>query len=103
MQANVLIDKNGNPRIVDFGLAVIARDTNSLDSTSDERGLTARYSSPEILMETGRHSREADVFAFGMVMIEVRVTNLFRLNNLIRWYRFSPIKFRSPTQFPPQR
>ena len=71
MQANILIDTNGNTRIVDFGLAAVARDTNSLDSTSDDRGITARYSSPEILREGARHSRESDVFAFGMVMIEV--------------------------------
>ena len=32
---------------------------------------TPRYTSPEILMGIGRHSKESDVFAFGMVMIEV--------------------------------
>jgi len=32
---------------------------------------TPRYASPEILRDTGRHSKESDVFAFGMVMIEV--------------------------------
>ena len=62
---------NGNARIVDFGLATVARDTNSLDSTSADRGITARYTSPEILIEGKHHSRESDVFAFGMVMIEV--------------------------------
>ena len=78
VQANILIDTNRNPQIVDFGLAAVARDTNSLDSTSDERSTTARYTSPEILREIGRHSKESDVFAFGMVMIEVGVVDLFR-------------------------
>ena len=56
---------------MDFGLAAIARDTDSLVSTTDDRGITARYTSPEILNQTGRHSMESDVFSFGMVMIEV--------------------------------
>jgi serine/threonine protein kinase len=60
---------------VDFGLATVARDTNSLDSTTDERATTARYTSPEVLKNAGRHSKESDVFSFGMVMIEVGDNN----------------------------
>ena len=71
VQANILIDTNGNPRVVDFGLSTVTQDTNSLDSTSDGQIITVRYTSPEILREGRRHSRESDVFAFGMVMIEV--------------------------------
>ena len=56
---------------MDFGVATVARDTNSLDSTTDEQGITARYTSPEILKGGKRHSKESDVFSFGMVMIEV--------------------------------
>ena len=56
---------------MDFGLAAVARDTNSLVSTTDDQGITARYTAPEILRGAGRHSMESDVFSFGMVMIEV--------------------------------
>ena len=77
VQTNILIDWNGNPRIVDFGLATVTQDTSSLDSTSEERVTTARYTSPEVLRETGRHSKESDVFAFGMVITEVGVVDLF--------------------------
>ena len=56
---------------MDFGLAIIARDTDSLVSTTDDRGITARYTAPEILRGARRHSMESDVFSFGMVMIEV--------------------------------
>ena len=70
-QANILVDGNENARIVDFGLATVARDTNSLVSTTDDQGITARYTAPEILRGAGRHSMESDVFSFGMVMIEV--------------------------------
>ena len=60
---------------MDFGLAIVARDTNSLESTTNEQANTPRYTSPEILKSIGRHSRESDVFAFGMVMIEVGDNN----------------------------
>ena len=40
-------------------------------SSPNERGNTPRYTAPEILKNTGRHSKESDVFAFGMVVIEV--------------------------------
>jgi len=60
----------GNARIVDFGLANVARDSNSLVSTTDEHGLTVQYTAPEIL-KGSRHSKASDVFSFGMVMIEV--------------------------------
>lgn len=66
------MDGVGNPRIVDFGLATVARDTNSLVSTVDDQGITARYTAPEILNGTGRHSKESDVFSLGMIVTEVR-------------------------------
>jgi len=54
---------------VDFGLATVARDSHSLVNT-DDQGNTPRYTAPEIL-NGARHSKESDVFAFGMVTIEV--------------------------------
>ena len=71
----MLVGEDGNTRIVDFGLATVARDTNSLDPTTDMEAITPRYTSPEILRDAGRHSRESDVFSFGMVMIEVGIMN----------------------------
>jgi len=56
---------------VDFGLAIVARDSNSLESTVEDQGATARYTAPEILKGVANHSKESDVFAFGMVMVEV--------------------------------
>ena len=37
----------------------------------EDQGHTARWTAPEILTEEGTYSKEADVFSFAMVMIEV--------------------------------
>ena len=65
------MDDEGHARISDFGLATIAQDFDSMRSMSEDHGHTARWTAPEILKETGTYSKEADVFSFAMVMIEV--------------------------------
>jgi serine/threonine protein kinase len=66
-----MVDNSGNARIMDFGLATIARDSNSLVSTCDDHGSTFRWAAPEVL-GAEPISKASDVFSFGMVMIEVR-------------------------------
>ena len=66
-----MVDKSGNARLVDFGLAAIARNPHSLRSTLDEGHATGRWCAPEILRGEQRTSKESDIFSFGMVIIEV--------------------------------
>ena len=66
------MDGSGHAQITDFGLARVTQNLDSVRSTVEEQGHTARWTAPEILNEDGSHSKEADVFSFGMVMIEVR-------------------------------
>ena len=61
------MDANGNARITGFGLAMITQDLDSLRC-----GDGARWIAPEILENRGAYSKEADVFSFAMVTIEVR-------------------------------
>ena len=71
-QANILMDHTGRARITDFGISTVSCDLDlAPDGHSDEHGHTARWTAPEILNEKGAQSKEADVFAFAMVMIEV--------------------------------
>jgi serine/threonine protein kinase len=70
-QLNVLVDNFDRARITDFGLATVTQNLDSARSTHPQRGHTVRWAAPEIL-DDGPHSKEADVFAFAMVMIEVR-------------------------------
>ena len=65
------MDASGNARITDFGLAVVTQDLGSLQRGPDECGDGARWIAPEILDNRGTYSKEADVFSFAMVTIEV--------------------------------
>jgi len=71
-QPNILVGDSGCPQITDFGLAMVAQTQDSVRSLQGEHGHTARWTAPEILNERGTHSKEADVFSFAMVMVEVR-------------------------------
>lgn len=68
---NILIDGSGSARVCDFGLASIAYGKYTTGLKSD-KGHTARWSAPEILFGECITSRQADIFAFGMVVVEVR-------------------------------
>lgn len=68
---NILIDGNGHARVSDFGLASIAYGKYSSGTRSD-KGRTVRWTAPEVLFGTVAASKQADTFAFGMVVVEVR-------------------------------
>ena len=69
--------------ITDCGLAVVTQSMDSIQSTSDERGDSTRWMAPEILANRGAFSKEADVFSFAMVMIEVRCICNWQMENFI--------------------
>ena len=70
-QPNVLVDITGHAHIADFGLATVTQSLDSAMSVECQRGHTARWTAPEVLDE-GPYSKEADIFSFAMIMIEVR-------------------------------
>ena len=71
IQPNILVDETDHARLADFGLATVTQNMDSVQSASHQHGHTPRWAAPEILNE-GAHSKEADIFALAMVMIEVR-------------------------------
>ena len=71
-QSSVLVDITGRALITDCGLAVVTRNLDSTQSAPDEHEHSTRWTSPEILANQGTFSKEADIFSFAMVMIEVR-------------------------------
>jgi len=71
-QLNILVDATGRARITDFGLATITRRPDSAWSILGDQTHRVRWAAPEILNHQGTYSKEADVFSFAMVAIEVR-------------------------------
>ena len=70
-ELNILVNDFGHALITDFGLAAVTRNLDSVLSAPPQRGHTKRWAAPELLDE-GPNSKEADIFAFAMVMIKVR-------------------------------
>ena len=69
-QPNILIKSDGHACLADFGLASIVHGNDSIVPI-DVPGYSARWTAPEILNGAEKSTREADVFSFGMVVMEV--------------------------------
>ena len=66
-QSSILVDHEGHARLADFELPSIVWEVSS----ELENGYTTALAAPEILEGAGGITPEADVFDFGMVVIEV--------------------------------
>ena len=66
------MDTTGRALITNCGLAVVTQNLDSIQSAPDEHAQSIRWIAPEILANRETFSKEADVFSFAMVIIEVR-------------------------------
>ena len=73
------MDTASHARITGFGLAAVTHDLDWIQSASAEARDDARWIAPEILDGQGTYSKEADIFSFAMVVIEVRCGQPTRL------------------------
>ena len=72
-QTNIIVDDSGCPRITDFSLVMVVPDRDPVWSDGGEWGrMAARWTAPEILDGLVAYGQKGDVFAFAMVMVEVR-------------------------------
>ncbi|KAJ9166909.1 hypothetical protein P3X46_021598 [Hevea brasiliensis] len=67
--SNILLDKSYNAKISDFGLAFLGSFASSSHATRSFSG-TAGYMDPKYIA-TGRLYVKADVYGFGVVMVEI--------------------------------
>lgn len=65
---NILLDKNGNLKLGDFGLASrFKRKDGTLRMSSDQRG-SPQYMAPEVLMGVKYHPEKTDVWSIGVLV-----------------------------------
>ncbi|KAF9647902.1 kinase-like protein [Thelephora ganbajun] len=76
---NILFDSAGIPQINDFGFSSITFNPVSNNASSPFRGYSIRWAAPEILEASNDNSRRptkmSDVYAFGMVVVEIFTGN----------------------------
>ncbi|XP_024029902.1 cysteine-rich receptor-like protein kinase 10 [Morus notabilis] len=67
--SNILLDKNMNPKVSDFGMAKMFGENEPQGNTKSVVG-TYGYMAPEYAME-GLYSVKSDVFSFGVLLLEI--------------------------------
>lgn len=84
-QANILVSKRGEPMLCDFGLAVVVEDLTMMSISTVLQGSgNCRWMAIELLFHDVLPTKESDMWAFGMVVLEVRVEIYTHLQCYIR-------------------
>ncbi|KAG8745229.1 hypothetical protein FRC10_008541 [Ceratobasidium sp. 414] len=66
-QANVLISDEGYAQLTDFGSSILKHSTMQFTGASFKPSFSLRWATPELIEETVKNSKEADIYALGMV------------------------------------
>lgn len=88
---NVLIDKDYEPRVTDFGISKIFNPYNLPSKNDAANNTTLTYLAPEII-KGGCYSQKSDVYAFGILMYEV-LSGKRAYNELFESENFNRLNF----------
>ncbi len=69
--SNILIDRHGNARVVDFGIAQIVGTPETDRTASDVVMGTVSYMSPEQKISTASVDQTTDIYAVGVILYEI--------------------------------
>ncbi|KAF8678642.1 kinase-like protein [Rhizoctonia solani] len=69
--ANVLVCDAGRVKVTDFGVSIMEHKEVEFSATSAARGTQRWQQSPEILLGDSDSTKEGDVYALGMTLIEI--------------------------------
>jgi serine/threonine protein kinase len=78
-QDNILVSPSGRACLADFGFGTVGDSVVALRTSTALGGGTTRYSAPELLdpeENIPRTTRASDMYAFGCVCYEVRISSL---------------------------
>ena len=85
-QYNIMINAQGTPLLVDFGLSSIAEDIYSASGFNAASGGSVRWSAPELVGTTrsrqGTPTTQSDIYSLGMVVVEVNFRFPFFMSHL---------------------
>ncbi|CAE6441168.1 unnamed protein product, partial [Rhizoctonia solani] len=68
---NVLVSSDGVAKLADFGLSTISGASLGFSDTSNPQIGTTRWAAPELVVGDAPKSKESDVYALGMTMLEI--------------------------------
>jgi len=74
---NVMVDENGDAKIIDFGLAFM-RSVDDLSELREKFPGTAAFAAPEVLMHED-YDAEVDVWAMGIILYLMGTGDVRRL------------------------
>ncbi|KAG9079215.1 hypothetical protein FS749_008725 [Ceratobasidium sp. UAMH 11750] len=64
---NVLISENGVAKLTDFGNTALKKYTLEFTGTTSGSNISVRWTAPEVLVGDSAYTKEADIYALGMV------------------------------------
>ncbi|KAJ1305009.1 hypothetical protein OPQ81_000052 [Rhizoctonia solani] len=69
---NILVSPEGVAKLTDFGLSTVAEASLAFSETTGHRqGFSTRWAAPELLLDELPKSKQSDVYALGMTMLEI--------------------------------